>query len=513
MTSSDPTTPDSPPKELNIGAINPFALVGAMIGRCIDKTCPDTARTISDVLQTEYAELFDMRYHSVLHAGLKLNSRDNRAERMDSKDIHILTEGDMATPDMSRIKKLGDLEHVGLKDVLEVQVQDAHIRSGKVRLVLHPHALGRTLSNSAVTESLCETSTPFRQNKRKEEWVPPNCEWQDMSELSQQIQRMRLVSGGLGMGMGMGMGMSMEAGMPGARTIPMHMSPQAAEQMNIQRPMFNDPVQGAVGNSWLVAALFAVAWADPYKISRDNSFMFDKPETKSKKQTFNIKLYSKGGENDAPTSTVEVNFDITTNNSFGLPIYCQPNNRIGVLWPSLYEKAFAKWLTKGSEDHPDITQTSASANGGDPVKAMAQINDGKPHYFFTSSRSGAELVGLVRANSVNFRTIQPMVAFTHASGNVYKGCNIVGNHAYTVLGWALAKGGKSYMVLRNPWGVTEPAGMTTYPGLLDMVDADFWSPADMLDPQGVLALEADAFKEYFACLGMAKQTHHNHHNH
>jgi len=309
----------------------------------------------------------------------------------------------------------------------------------------------------------------------------------------------------------MGMGMGMEAGTPGAGALPMRLSPQAVGQMNAQRAMFSDPVQGAVANSWLVAALFAVAWADPYKICRDNSFMFGTPpDGKSKKQPFHIKLYSKGGENDAPTSTVEVNFDIPTNNSSGLPIYCQPNNRIGVLWPSLYEKAFAKWLTKSSSDHPDITQTSASANGGDPVKAMAQINDGKPQYFFTSSRSGAELVGLVRANCVNFRTIQPMVAFTHASGNVYKGCNIVGNHAYTVLGWALTQGGKPYMVLRNPWGVTEPAGVTTYPGLLDVVDSDFWSPADMLDPQGVLALEADGFKEYFACLGMAKQTQHNH---
>jgi hypothetical protein len=31
-------------------------------------------------------------------------------------------------------------------------------------------------------------------------------------------------------------------------------------------PESNDPVQGAAGNSWLVAALSAVAWADPYAI-------------------------------------------------------------------------------------------------------------------------------------------------------------------------------------------------------------------------------------------------------
>lgn len=503
MMSSDPTNPDSPPKELNVGAINPFALVEAVLGRRLDPTSPDTARVISDILQTEYAELFDMRYHSVLFAGLKLNSRDNRAERMGKHELRILTEEDMVTPDMSRIKKIGDLERVGLKDVLDIQVQDAHIRSGKVRLELFPHILGKTLSNSAVTEPMCETSIPFRQHKG--EWVPPNCSWLDMSELYQQIQRMRLVTGELGMGVGMGMGMGMDSGVPGAEMRP---GRQQMEQLRLSKCMSSDPVQGAVANSWLIAALFAVAWADPYRITRDNAFMFDTTD-KSKKHTLTIRLFSKGGENDAPTSSVEVNLEIPTNNSSGLPIYSQPCSRIGTLWPSLYEKAFSKWLTKGSSDRPDITQTSASANGGDPVKAMAQINDGKPQYFFTSSRTGPDLIGLVRANSVNFKSIHPMVAFTHATGTAYNGCNIVANHAYSVLGWASAPGGKNYVVLRNPWGVTEPAGLTTYPGLLEAVDSEFWSPAKMLDPAGVFALDAHAFKEYFACLGMAKQEQHS----
>jgi len=505
VTSSNPTTPDAPPAEVNIGAINPFALVEALVGRRLDPTSPDTARVISDVLQTEYTELFDMRYCSVLFAGLKLNEREKKAERMGKNDLRILTDEDMVTPDMSRIKKLGDLEHVGLKDILELQVQEAHIRSGKVRLALHPHMLGHTLSNSAVTEPLCETSTPFRKRKGGEgEWVPPNCSWQDMGELSQQIQRMRLVNGEFGMGMGMDANGASDM----ERAFAMRLGRQQMEQM-MQRPkgMSSDPVQGALANSWLVAALFAVAWAEPYRIVRDHAFSF-KPTDKSKKHTLVIPLYSKGGENDASTSKIEVDTEIPTNNSSGLPIYCQPASRIGTLWPSLYEKAFAKWLSKdSSSSHPDITRTSAVANGGDPVKAMAQINDGKPQYFFTKSRTAADLIGLVRANSINFKTIHPMAAFTHATGSAYNGCSIVANHAYSVLGWAPtpAGGGNQYIVLRNPWGVTEPAGLTTYPGLIQPLDTEAWSPASMIDPQGVFALDANAFKEYFACLGMAKQ--------
>jgi len=494
MTSSDPTSPDSPPKEVNIGAINPFALVEAITGRSLDPTSSDTARVISDVLQTEYAELFDMRYCSVLFAGLKLNERDNRAERLGKNELRILTDEDMTTPDMSRIKKLGDLEHVGLKDVLDIQVQDAHIRNGKVMLALHPHILGRTLSNSAVTGPLCETATPFRMHKGGE-WVPPNCSWQDMGELSQQMQRMRLITGELGMG---------GTGLEGVASDVRLGRQQNEQQLQRAKGMSSHPVQGAIANSWLVAALFAVAWADPYRIVRDHAFSL-KPADKSRKHTLVIRLHSKGGENDAPTSNIDVDSEIPINSSSGLPIYCQPASRIGTLWPSLYEKAFAKWLTKDSSEHPDITRTSVVANGGDPVKAMAQINDGKPQYFFTKSRTAADLIGLVRAHSVNFKTIHPMVAFTHATGNAYTGCNMVANHAYSVLGWVSAQGGKNYIVQRNPWGVTEPSGLTTYPGLLEAVDPEFWSPATMVDPQGVFAVDAHAFKEYFACLGMAKQ--------
>jgi hypothetical protein len=265
---------------------------------------------------------------------------------------------------------------------------------------------------------------------------------------------------------------------------------------------YDNPVQGAMGNSWLIAALFAVAWSDPFSINRD--VQIKKRDEKQKDHTFAVKLYSKGGDDDAHTSTVQVSYDIPINNSTNMPMYCQPSGSLSVVWPSLYEKAFAKWLTGGSSDHPDMTQLSASALGGDPVKAMAQITDGKPYYYLTHSRTAADLVGLVRGNSMNFKCIRPMVAYTHASGNMYKGSNMVANHAYTVLGWAFPGGSNQYLILRNPWGVTEPKGLTSYVGLVDTVDPTIWPPAHLVDKRGVFALEASAFKEYFACLGMCK---------
>lgn len=381
----------------------------------------------------------------MLYAGLKLNPKENMAEPVSAREMHTLTEKDLETPDLSKIEKVSDLHGIGLKDVGATRVKQAWMQNGKLNMVLHPHALGRTLSNLAVTSSISELVTRFRRSE-KEEWTPPNCTWRDMEDFFKDITE------------------------------------------------YNDPVQGAVGNSWSIAAIFAVYWADPYAIVHGNRASI----TSDNKRALAIKLHSKGGSNDAPTETVKVNYDIAVNNSSNLVVYCRWSDT-GEMWPSLYEKAFAKWITRTSSDHPDITQTGS----GDPVKAMAQINDKTPHYYFTSSRSANDLQGLVRANCMNFRTINPMTAWTQASDGMYKGSNIVANHAYTVLGWA-SQGGKPYIILRNPWGVTEPAGLTTYPGLLDLFDTSFWRPTDMLDTGGVFALEASAFKNYFAGLGVAK---------
>lgn len=446
MTATRVVSFDPAPKDMYIGAINPYALVEAILGKQINRNSAESARVMSDILQTDYDELFDMKYDSVLYAGLKLNPKENTAEPLSARDMHTLTEVDLETPDLSKIEKVSDLHGIGLKDVGATRVKQAWMENGKLNLVLYPHALGKTLSNSAVTRSISELVTRFRRSE-KGEWTPPNCSWRDMGNSFKDITE------------------------------------------------YNDPVQGAVGNSWLIAAIFAVAWADPFAIAHISRASDNKGEAR---RVLAIELHSKGGRNDSPTDTVEVNYDIVTNNSSNLVVYCRSSDT-GEIWPSMYEKAFAKWITNTSSNHPDITQTGS----GDPVKAMAQINDKTPRYYFTSSRSASDLWGLVRANCMNFRTINPMTAWTHASDAMYKGSNIVANHAYTVLGWA-SQSGKQYIILRNPWGVTEPAGLTTYPGLLDVFDTTFWRPIDMLDNGGVFALETPAFKNYFAGLGVAK---------
>jgi Calpain family cysteine protease len=152
-----------------------------------------------------------------------------------------------------------------------------------------------------------------------------------------------------------------------------------------------------------------------------------------------------------------------------------------------------------SGDAPDITQTA----WGDPAKPAAQITGKTPYYYNTDSRTAEELYIVVRSHSVSYKTLAPMTAWTFASGPSYDGTNVVANHAYTVLGWAW-QNSKQHIVLRNPWGLTEPAGMNTYQGLLSFFDDSFWRPINTIGDDGVFALEAPAFKYYFACLGVAK---------
>ncbi|KAI8959641.1 cysteine proteinase [Daldinia sp. FL1419] len=470
-------SPDEPPKDVFVGAVNPYALVEAMIGHRLDRRALSTTRIISDVLQTDYEELFDLKHNSVLFAGLKLNEENRQAEELPEKEIRILEERDLVTPDLSRVKKLEDLEKIGLKEVGDIRIKMARMQNGKLRLVLDGRSLGRTVGNQDITETINDLVLPFRHGKEDRDWSPPNSSWRDMNELIfRSIPRRFMMDG------------------------PPFATHGGSHQFREQyQHRFDDPTQGAASNSWLIAAIFSVFWANPAMINRSTRLLAS-PMDRGRR-SMNVRFHDKGGRNNAETDTVEVDYQIPVNNSTDMPIYARSSDGYES-WPALYEKAFIKWITH-SEDRGriDITQ----AHNGDPIKAMAQINGREPRYYFTDRHSGSELVGLVRSCSVNKRTISPMAAWTHATGDMFRGSNLVANHAYSVLGW-VSEGQEEnqYIIVRNPWGVTEPQGLTSYPGLLDRVEPEFWPPAALLDRDGVFSIEVQAFKKYFACIGVAK---------
>lgn len=491
--------PDEQPKNVRVGVANPYALVEAILGRRIDRESVNCANLISQVLQTDYDELFDMKNCSVLFAGLELNEKERRAEQLTEKDMKLLRERDLMTPDLSRVERLGDLQQIGLKDLEQTRVKHAHFQNGKICLVMQPNTPGnrvaRQVTNRELTKTLNELMTPFRlsgrddkdkdkdkdrdQDRERKNWSPPNGSWRDMYDYFFQSVNKRMINDVTNFSIGDG------------RRATLH--------------QFDDPEQGASTNSWLIAAIFSVFWADPSCINRatrmhphDEQMEDGDNKQRRNSHTLKVRFFDKGGHNNNKTETVEVNYEIPITNSDNEPIYARASDRTDI-WPSLYEKAFAKWISNGDSERPDITVT----HSGDPVKAMAQINGREPEYFRCETHEPYDLLSVVRQNCVNNRTINPMVAWTHATGSHFRGSNLVANHAYSICGYAIV-GDRQYIVLRNPFGVTEPEGLTSYPGLLNRMDPKIWKPAEMMDQGGLFALETRSFKEVFQYMGVAK---------
>lgn len=429
-------------KELFVGAINPYTLTESILGKQIDWNDSKSYQIMEDTLEKNYSELFDIKYNSPLFAGLELQ-KDNSVKPMKREDIKVRTIDKQESMDFSVLTKLKDLSKAGVKDLDNVIINRARLDKGKVNVVLDIPKLNNTITNKVLSPVIKDLL--FYNLNPDSGWTPPNTSWGDQGDFFNDVLE------------------------------------------------YNDPIQGSVGNCYFIAAISAIAWADPYRIAHK----VRATGTGETDRVNAIQFYTKGGGKDAPTQLVEVT-DKTIVNAANNPIYCRSND-FGEIWPALYEKAFAKWINKTSSDKPDISLTAF----GDPVKATAQLNNKAQYYYGTESYSANDLFGFVRANSMSRRTINPMVAWTYGSGRDYSGSNIVGNHAYTILGWATFNN-KNYIVLRNPWGRTENNGLNSYQGLISFFDNSFWRPIDMIGDDGVFALEATSFKYYFQGMGVAK---------
>ena len=128
---------------------------------------------------------------------------------------------------------------------------------------------------------------------------------------------------------------------------------------------FFDPVQGAVGDCYLIAALASIAWARPYLVAQRTR------ATGSGQQAFVDMIEIHDG---ATTKQVEVTEKLPLNAPGNTYIYCR-SSETGEIWPAVYEKAYAKWRTKVTTDTPDISAIA----GGDPVAALVQLSGLTPY--------------------------------------------------------------------------------------------------------------------------------------
>jgi hypothetical protein len=259
-----------------------------------------------------------------------------------------------------------------------------------------------------------------------------------------------------------------------------------------------DPVQGAVGDCYFIAALSAVAWARPYVIAQRNR------ATGTGQQNFvDMIEFFKAGK-ATKVEVTELCPLLSPGNTY---IYAR-SSETGEIWPAVYEKAYAKWRTSDPGDQPNY----ASIAGGDPVGAIVQLTNLAPTYIGNPTLTAHDIWQKVRANSISMKTFNPMVAWTYSTSPSpdvnYNNAHLVANHAYTVLGWAYANN-QEYVVLRNPWG--------SYEGTLNVLGGawvawdqpyyggkGWWRPVTMATADGIFALTADTFKKYFAGFGWVK---------
>jgi len=255
---------------------------------------------------------------------------------------------------------------------------------------------------------------------------------------------------------------------------------------------FADPIQGALGDCYFIAALSSVAWARPYVIAQRTR------STGTGQQDFvdMIEFY-KGGK----AEKVEVTELLPLNSPGNTFIYAR-SSEPGEIWPAVYEKAYAKWRTNDSGDKPNYGPIA----GGDPVGAASQLTGLTPYYFWNSGLSEDDIYQKVRENCLSRKTFNPMVAWTYGSSPSpdvnYSNAHIAANHAYSILGWQYANNQK-YIVLRNPWGTYEST-LNVDGGTWVAYDGSFWRTINLATTDGIFALRVDTFKKYFAGFGVVK---------
>jgi len=161
-----------------------------------------------------------------------------------------------------------------------------------------------------------------------------------------------------------------------------------------------------------------------------------------------------------------------------------------------------------------------------------QIQGKFPTYLYTTGIKGSDIYNIIGTQNpappanpvVKAQTNYPAVAWTHnpldktdiiPAGVFYRDDVIVANHSYTILG-VYPSNGKRYIVLRNPWGQKSGDPKRTCDPLTDpyqckgiLADTAFakgkWLGKALEDPSdGIFALDADVFQQYFAEFGWVK---------
>src|SRR5690606_23780955 len=205
-------------------------------------------------------------------------------------------------------------------------------------------------------------------------------------------------------------------------------------ELIIDRPLASDVRQGNTGDCYLMAAMAAVAHTSPDTIVNQ---IRQNPDG-----TVTVRFHVRGKPVD-----VTVDQSIPVNRFFGNAIYGTSTKK-NELWVSMMEKAYAEQFGMGKGYDEGIGQ------GGFSAEAMEHITGGQSHEEYTSSfdmsdpAQRQELLDILAGASV-----RPTTASTPKRPWYKEMTDLVGNHAYTVLGTYKDKSGRDMVRIRNPHNV------------------------------------------------------------
>ncbi len=224
----------------------------------------------------------------------------------------------------------------------------------------------------------------------------------------------------------------------------------------VDGPTPGDVQQGQIGNCYFPAAIAAIAQSNPDALAnmvKDNG---DGTYT----VTFKERDWATGKSRDVP---ITVDGDLYAR-SYGGALYGRSSNSSDPkrmeLWFPLVEKAYAQW--KGSYD--------TIGNGGHVSDVFEDVLGGRAGYMTVSYN--VDRVWQTIVDSVDSKRAVGAGTYGESDNGRYTNTGVYANHAYSILGYEEANG-ERYVVLRNPWGESEPAGNGANDGVFKLKLEEF----------------------------------------
>lgn len=294
-------------RSADIGVPSPYAMAELITRRHIDWDAVGNRRALlEEIFQTPYSDLFDPANGSPLYIGQSLQ-RDGSVTRQRPEFARRKGAREVSADDLHGVRNLAQLvERLGTSNLVDIPVRNVLPGLSGLHVAMGETVVARDLR----WEKLFDKTTIEILFPALAGYHPAGFTWQD------------------------------------------------AGRFYAEGVEFLDPIQGAVGDCYVIAAMSSMAWAMPFVIAdRNRATGMDNEQF-----THQIGFHGSNG-----VENVEVTDRILLTGG-GFTQFCR-SKETGEIWPAVYEKAYAKWRLGEVSDFPAIPNIA----GGDPSMACAAL--------------------------------------------------------------------------------------------------------------------------------------------